>query len=215
MDDVPQGEESVRGDYRHAALLGHSHNSRHHRQDAITRISFPQFAPSGRMIPTAHGIISGANSHRCALRVSTIVPHQRITYRYFGYKRIKAILSEILVLVDSAMIPGAEQVPDTVVTDAAKVQTADELAGLLRALRRRPNGRRRTLIERPVDCPRNRGRSTAAGSSPRTSRLTWPPGTACSASATTRSSGTPTRTRSATACGTSLPGSPGTPANAS
>ena len=42
------------------------------------------------------------------------------------------------------------------------------------------------------------GRSTAAGSSPRTSPPTWPPGPASSASATTRSCGKPTRTRSAT-----------------
>jgi len=61
----------------------------------------------------------------------------------------------------------------------------------------------------------NPGRSTAAGSSPRTSPPTSPPGPASSASAATRTCGKPTRTRSATGSGTSPPGSPATPACAS
>jgi hypothetical protein len=64
-------------------------------------------------------------------------------------------------------------------------------------------------------CHRNPGRSTAAGSSPRTSPPTWPPGPASSAAATTRTCGTPTRTRSATGSGTSPPAWPATPASAS
>ena len=64
-------------------------------------------------------------------------------------------------------------------------------------------------------CRRKPGRSTPAGSSPRTSPPTSPPGPASSAAATTRNSATPTRTRSATGSGTSLPASPATPANAS
>jgi hypothetical protein len=51
--------------------------------------------------------------------------------------------------------------------------------------------------------PSKTWRSTAAGSSPRTSPPTWPPGPASSASMTTRNSGKPTRTRSATGSGTS------------
>ena len=64
---------------------------------------------------------------------------------------------------------------------------------------------------RPWACatsPRSPGRSTRAGSSRRTSPPTWPPGPASSATATTRSSGKPTRTRSATGSGTSPPASP-------
>ena len=52
---------------------------------------------------------------------------------------------------------------------------------------------------------RNPGRSTAAGSSPRISPPTSPPGSACSASAMTRSCGKPTPTRSVTASGTFPP----------
>ncbi len=40
------------------------------------------------------------------------------------------------------MIPGSEQGPDTLVTDAGRVRTPDELAALLRALRRRHARRR-------------------------------------------------------------------------
>ena len=61
-------------------------------------------------------------------------------------------------------------------------------------------------------CPRKPGRSTAAGSSPRTSPPTWPPGPASWDATTTRTCGTPTRTRSATGSGTSPPASPATPA---
>ena len=71
---------------------------------------------------------------------------------------------------------------------------------------------------RPWACgtsPPRHGRSTAAGSSPRTSPPTWPPGPAFSATATTRNSGKPTRTRSATGSGTSPPASPSTPASGS
>ena len=50
-----------------------------------------------------------------------------------------------------------------------------------------------------------------AGSSPRTSPPTSPPGPASSATATTRTCGKPTRTRSATGSGTSPPASPSTP----
>jgi Transposase DDE domain group 1 len=71
---------------------------------------------------------------------------------------------------------------------------------------------------RPWACGTSRqspGRSTAAGSSRRTSPPTWPPGPASSATATMRTCGKPTRTRSATGSGTSPPGSPVTPASAS
>jgi hypothetical protein len=52
---------------------------------------------------------------------------------------------------------------------------------------------------------------TAAGSSPRTSPPTWPPGPASSFTATRRTCGTPIPTRSATGSGTSPPGWPATP----
>ena len=88
---------------------------------------------------------------------------------------------------------------------------------------RAPRARRRrdraaSAPPRPWACgtsPRRPGRSTRAGSSPRTSPPTWPPGPASSATATTRTCGKPTRTRSATGSGTSPPGSPVTPASAS
>ena len=64
-------------------------------------------------------------------------------------------------------------------------------------------------------CPRRPGRSTAAGSSPRTSPPTSTAWTRLLGSATTRNCGTPTRTRSATGSGTSPPASPATPASAS
>jgi Transposase DDE domain group 1 len=77
----------------------------------------------------------------------------------------------------------------------------------------------------PVSAPRKRwgcgtcrpkpGRSTGAGSSPRTSPLTSPPGRASSASTTKATFGTPIRTRSATGSGTSLAASPVTPARRS
>jgi hypothetical protein len=72
--------------------------------------------------------------------------------------------------------------------------------------------------QRPWACatfPRRPGRSTPAGSSPRTSPPTWPPGPASSATATTLTCGTPTRTRSATGSGTFPPVLPATPVNAS
>jgi hypothetical protein len=50
---------------------------------------------------------------------------------------------------------------------------------------------------------------------PRTSPPTWPPGPACSATATTRTCGTPARDTLATGSGTSPPGSPATPASVS
>jgi hypothetical protein len=56
--------------------------------------------------------------------------------------------------------------------------------------------------------PRSPGRSTAAGSSPRTSPSASPPGPVSSACATTRSRGKPARTRPATGSGTSPPASP-------
>ena len=61
--------------------------------------------------------------------------------------------------------------------------------------------------------PRRPGRSTPAGSSPRTSPPTSPHGPASSATTTTTNSATPTRKRSATGSGTSPPGSPATPAS--
>ena len=67
----------------------------------------------------------------------------------------------------------------------------------------RPTG---SAPRRRWDCGTSRrrpGRSTAAGSSPRTSPPTSPPGPASSASTTTRTCGKPTRTRSATGPGTS------------
>jgi hypothetical protein len=59
------------------------------------------------------------------------------------------------------------------------------------------------------------GRSTAAGSSPRTSPPTSPPGPASWDATTTRNSATPARTRSATGSGTSPPASPPTPGSGS
>ena len=64
-------------------------------------------------------------------------------------------------------------------------------------------------------CHRRPGRSIQAGSSPRTSPPTWPPGPASSATATTLTCAKQTRTRSATGSGTSPPGWPATPASAS
>ena len=64
-------------------------------------------------------------------------------------------------------------------------------------------------------CHRRPGRSTRAGSSPRTSPPTSPPGPASSASMTTLTCGKPTRIRSATGSGTSPPGSPAMPGSGS
>jgi hypothetical protein len=61
--------------------------------------------------------------------------------------------------------------------------------------------------------PRSPGKSTAAGSSPRTSPPASPPGPASPASATTRNCAKPTRARYATGSGTSPPASPSTPAS--
>jgi hypothetical protein len=64
-------------------------------------------------------------------------------------------------------------------------------------------------------CRQSPGRSTAAGSPPRTSPPTSPPGPGSPATATTKNSGTPTRSRSAIASGTCPPGSQPTPASGS
>ena len=60
-----------------------------------------------------------------------------------------------------------------------------------------------------------RGWSTAAGSWPRASPLTWPPGRGSWASTTRTGWKTPSRARSATGCGTYPPASSATPASGS
>src|SRR5271165_4729083 len=81
-----------------------------------------------------------------------------------------------------------------------------------------PSSRTASGRTRPWGCgtchPRP-GRSTAAGCSPRTSPLTWPPGASSSASTTATASRTPSRTPSATGFSPCPPGSSGTPASAS